>query len=110
MRAVTTLAALLLSAGFAHAACFESLGRTGCTDAEVFPHADLRALSCENLWWVRNTIFHENGYCFKTAKGRASFDNTGCRTSDTSRLRLNEFERANIARIVEVERRKGCGR
>lgn len=108
MRIVTTLAVWLIAASAAQAACFENLGKTGCTNAEVFPRSHLNALSCENLWWVRNTIYHENGYCFRSAKARAQFDNTGCTVSDGSKVRVNSFERMNITRISEIEKQKRC--
>ena len=108
MRAVTTLAIWLIAAGAAHAACYENLGRTGCPDAEVFPRSDLRALSCENLWLVRNSIYHEHGYCFRTARARAQFDISSCYVTDAAELQFNRFERANVARIRDIEQQKGC--
>ena len=62
----------------ANAACFE--GAVGCTDNATIPVAALQELSCDNLWTVRNMIFDENGYCFKTAKAKDIFSNDGCRT------------------------------
>jgi YARHG domain len=60
---------VLLAAAPASAACFEDVG---CTDSQYMRAQDLRLLSCENLWMVRNTIFDENGLCFKTAGRGAS--------------------------------------
>lgn len=110
MRAVTALAIWLIAASAAHAACYENLGRTGCPDTEVFPRSDLRALSCENLWWVRNTIYHENGYCFRSPRALAQFDNSDCHIVDAAKVPLNHYERANVARISEIESRRGCPR
>lgn len=107
MRAALTIM-VVLATGTAHAACFEDLGDTGCTDEETFPLSDLRDLSCENLWLVRNTVYHENGLCFRTARGQEAFDNSDCYIDDPGAVRLNSYERGNVARIVQVEREKGC--
>lgn len=103
---IAAILALGLLSPPAQAACFES--GIGCTDDHAMSKAKLGALSCDALWTVRNTIYHENGYCFRTARARAVFSNDGCDVTDASRLRLNSFERSNIDRIVAVERTKGC--
>lgn len=90
------------------AACFENLGSTGCTDMEVFGVAELRGLSCQNLWYVRNSIYDDHGYCFRTRAAQAEFDNSDCYETESSRLRFNRHEQTNIDRIVQVERQKGC--
>jgi hypothetical protein len=107
-RIAAALAALLAAAAAAPAmaACFES--GVGCTDDHYISRKALNALSCDALWTVRNTIYHENGYCFRTARGRAAFSNENCRFDDVADVRLNSFERANIARVLEAERKKGC--
>lgn len=102
-----TLCAAMLPA-IANAACYEDLGATGCTDRETFSRADLRRLSCENLWHVRNSIYDEAGFCFKTARAKAQFDNSDCTIQNASELRLNSHERANISRIRKVEMEKAC--
>jgi hypothetical protein len=108
LRLVLGFLALLAAGSAAEAACFEDLGRTGCTDSEKFPVRDLRRLSCENLWLVRNTIYDENGYCFRTRRALEVFDNDDCYVEDAGAVRLNTFERGNINRVVQVEREKGC--
>jgi hypothetical protein len=95
-----------LAAPVAHAACFES--GIGCTDDHNIPKSALRGLSCDALWTVRNTIYDERGYCFRTARAKEIFSNDGCHVSNASSLRFNAYERANIDRIVAVERSKGC--
>ena len=110
VKSLTLAGALLLlsaaAAPGANAACFES--GVGCTNDHAMPTAVLRTLGCEPLWTVRNTIYHEHGYCFRTARAQAVFSNDGCSVTDASKLDLNGFERTNIARIVKVERQKGC--
>ena len=100
--------ALLLSPATAFAGCFEDLGETGCTDQETFTKSDLERLSCENLWLVRNHIFADNGYCFKTARGKELFDNASCSVDDANQVKMNSHEWANIATIRAVERDMGC--
>lgn len=108
MRIVVALTVILATTAPGITACFEDLGRTGCTDEEVFPTADLRQLSCDGLWLVRNTIYDENGLCFRTARAQNVFDNSDCYIDDPGAVRLNRYERNNVARIVQVERQKGC--
>ena len=107
-----TAAAFLLLAlpATASAGCFENLGNTGCTDSEVFGWSDLRGLSCQNLWYVRNSIYDDHGYCFKTAAAKAEFNNAGCSVNDAAQIRFNGSEQGNISRIVQVEKEKGCKR
>lgn len=104
------LAMPLALAGAASAACYEDLGSTGCPDREVFPYSDLRRLSCQNLWYVRNNIYNEAGLCFRTAAAQAAFDNSDCTTWDASTLPLNSNEQSNISRIRKVEKEKGCAK
>jgi hypothetical protein len=96
----------LIAASPAMSACFELIG---CTDSEYFTDAQLRRLSCDALWTVRNTIFDENGYCFQTAKGKAVFSNVGCKYTVSGNVPLNKYERANVERVRVAEARKGCG-
>jgi len=108
----TTLAGLLLLAaplaalpGTAQADCFRGLG---CTDQHRFSQADLRSMRCNDLWYVRNRIYDENGYCFRTSRGRANFDNSDCWESNQGRVRMSGVERANVDAIVRAERAIGC--
>ncbi len=81
--------------------------------ADVFPgssnyyltEADLRGLSCFDLWVARNEIYARNGYCFRTHRARRYFGNVGCWTRNP---RLNRFERHNVALIRREERWRGC--
>jgi hypothetical protein len=106
------IAALVVTATTvaSQAACFENLGRTGCTDLETFTPDDLRGLSCQNLWFVRNSIYNDNGYCFRTQAAIAEFDNSDCTVEDAASVQLNQHESANISRIVDVEKEKSCRR
>lgn len=110
MRMIIAALALAATTVGSQAACFESLGRTGCTDLETFTPDDLRGLSCQNLWFVRNSIYNDNGYCFRTQVAIAEFDNSDCTVQDAARVLFNQHESANISRIVDVEKEKGCRR
>lgn len=90
----------------AHAACFES--GVGCTSTHAIPKGVLSTLSCDALWTVRNSIYHERGYCFRTERAQESFSNEGCYVTDANALRFNSYERTNVSRIVSVEKAKGC--
>ncbi|MGH6875235.1 MAG: YARHG domain-containing protein [Aestuariivirgaceae bacterium] len=70
--------------------------------------AQAKELSCQNLWLVRNTIFHQRGYCFRSARGRAEFDNSRCSVNSIAKLRLSLVEKANIATLRKLERSKRC--
>lgn len=105
------IAAVLLVLALPHAAsatCFENLGQLGCPNLETFPVDELRRLSCQNLWTVRNSIYNERGYCFRTQAAIDRFDNSDCTVTDAAQLQFNQHEEANVSRIVRVEREKGC--
>ena len=86
----------------ADAGCFDSIG---CTDRTTFAEVDLERLSCDRLWFIRNSIYRERGYCFQTDRGRDTFSNEGCVTEDVGRVALNHYERANVKAIHGVELR-----
>ena len=101
---VMAFTALLLN--YASAACFED--GIGCTNDHYIQKSRLKALSCDALWTVRNTIYDERGYCFRTARAKDLFSNEDCHVSNAADLNFNKYERGNIDRIVAVERAKGC--
>ena len=88
--------------------CFEDLGNTGCPWKETFPKSQLGNLSCQNLWYVRNSIYDRKGYCFKTQDGKDVFDNSDCTVRNAAAIRFNANESTNIANIRQVENSKGC--
>lgn len=85
--------------------CYENVG---CPHKDRISQAQARDLSCENLWLVRNTIFHQRGYCFQGPRGLAEFDNSRCSSNSITELKLSQVEKANIATLKKLERRKGC--
>lgn len=95
----------MLSAGQAMAWCYENIG---CDDEDRFRRQDLRHLSCDALWEVRNGIYFQNGYCFKTDRALDAFGDDGCWVEDQEDVRLSTIERQNVQTIVAVEASKGC--
>jgi len=87
------------------AACFEIVG---CTSDERFSGDALRRFSCQNLAFLRNTIYAENGYCFKSPEYSTVFLKETCRYSNASDVPLNEYESANVTAILKAEKGNGC--
>ena len=70
--------------------------------------APARAESCYDLWYARNLIYAENGYCFKTARAINYFGNGGCAYHSEGAVPLSRSERSLIRGIRASERRQGC--
>jgi hypothetical protein len=102
---VVAAATLLWLITPARAACYEDIG---CTNDHYFSKAEVKRMSCQNLWYVRNGIYNENGYCFKTAAGKEAFDNSDCSHASLGAVPLNAYERGNIATLKWAEGVKGC--
>ncbi len=68
--------------------------------------AELSGMTCEELWVARNEIFDRNGYCFRSERAQAYFDNSDC-TSDSQDI-LSELEWDNVEVIKSVESSMGC--
>jgi hypothetical protein len=66
-----------------------------------------RSFGCQELWFMRNSIYHEAGYCFETVRAIRTFGNQGCMTRNP---RFNRHQRANIAAISTAEAARGCSR
>ena len=103
-----TLAAVLLTAATLAASGSVAIAGDPVGDASVtylnkkhFKHFD-----CDSLWHLRNQIFDEAGYCFKTERAIYAFGNDGCTSGSYSIL--NTYERANVSMIKSIEQAKGC--
>ena len=72
--------------------------------------AQYSASSCEELWYARNEIYKDAGYCFRTARGIRAFGNSGCRYDDIQDVPLSANQRRDVANIQRWERTKGCPR
>lgn len=90
----------------AHAGCYEIIG---CTNSDAFQERDLFRMSCQVLGEVRNSIYADNGYCFKKLKYQRIFGNQGCSYTRDGDVPMSRLERANVRAIRNVERSMGCG-
>ena len=66
------------------------------------------AQSCGDLWYQRNAIYKDAGYCFNTPRGIRTFGNAGCQYDNVNDVPLSANSRARIAEIVRMERGYGC--
>lgn len=60
---------------------------------------------CYDLWYERNSIYNDNGFCFKTSDGRNAFDNSDCYTDSPD---FTKSEQRRIDRIRSQENEYGC--
>jgi hypothetical protein len=72
------------------------------------PARDIADFSCQQLWFSRNSIFKEAGYCFKTSRAIAAFGNAGCRYDDVEAVQLTQENRNFVQAIQRAERAKAC--
>jgi hypothetical protein len=92
----------------ARADCYDVFG---CTDRNAFRLADLlNGPNCQFLYEMRNRIYAQHGYYFKTPRAIELLGNEGCQTGDVNALGLSRLERANAAMIQRAEEIKGCPR
>jgi hypothetical protein len=102
--AVVAASCLAVSPALA-GSCFEDVG---CPGDHAIPQEQLWQLGCEPLWTLRNSIYHDNGYCFKTQKALQVWSNEGCLYENAADVPLNGYESGNISAIKSVEQQKGC--
>lgn len=106
--AVVALAASLASPVLAD--CYDILG---CTDKDAFSahYSYLVAAdgpTCDFLYTMRNLIYSQQGYCFKTARAIQEIGNSGCRFQHMADVPLSRIERNNVATIQRAETAKRC--
>ncbi len=89
------IAGLIISATLATGAAWSALPARAQNGA---------AMSCDELWYARNEIYARRGYCFKTARARATFG-PGC-FEPYGHLSGWEVDRVNELQMWES--RKGC--
>jgi hypothetical protein len=65
---------------------------------------------CSQLWYERNNIFKEAGYCFRTPRAIRAFGNAGCSYDDESDVPLSVRRRQAVNEIRREERALGCPR
>jgi hypothetical protein len=79
-----------------------------CVENVYITPKALKKKTCEDLWILRNSIFHDARYCFQTTRAMKAFGNQGCQFSDQSEVPLNDYQRTNIDTLATVEAEKGC--
>jgi hypothetical protein len=90
----------------ADADCYDVFG---CSNRNAFRLHDLvSGPNCEFLYTMRNAIFAEHHFCFKSPRAIATFGDQGCVTGNPNALGLNRIERANAATIHKAEQTLGC--
>jgi len=96
----------MLASGLARADCYDVFG---CSDKNLFRLQDLvTGPTCDFLYTMRNAIYAQHGYCFRTQRGIATFGNQGCVSGNVNALGLNRIEQTNAATILKAERMLGC--
>jgi hypothetical protein len=63
------------------------------------------AASCYDLWYERNAIYDQNGFCFSSALGQQTFDNGDCWTKN---VQFTPDEQYRIDQLKDEEDRRGC--
>jgi uncharacterized protein DUF4424/YARHG domain-containing protein len=71
---------------------------------------NLNTQSCDDLWYLRNSIFKEAGYCFKTPRGIRTFGNAGCQFDNENDVPLSDRQRQTINQIRSLEAARRCAR
>ena len=79
-----------------------------CVEEVPVSKAELEPLTCETLWILRNSIFDQAGYCFKTQKAKDWFNNEDCKVEDAAALNISPVQKSNIDKIKAMESWKGC--
>lgn len=66
------------------------------------------AYDCGELYVMRNQIYRDAGYCFKTAKAIKQFGNAGCQYDSLGDVPLSANQRSTIKDIRKSEKRQSC--
>jgi hypothetical protein len=107
MRSATL--AFALAGASVHPAIADCYDVFGCSNRDAFRLADLLSgPNCEFLYQMRNGIYAEHHYCFRTPRAIASFGNAGCVSSDVNALGMSSLELANAGAILQAEKIKRC--
>lgn len=60
---------------------------------------------CDELWFLRNSVFHEAGYCFGSPLGQAVFGNESCTGKDVT---ISAKDKQLIADVRAAESDEAC--
>ena len=113
-RAAAIAAGALIATMVAGPVLADCYDLVGCSDKNAFSahYGYLASVadgpSCDFLYMMRNRIYAQHGYCFKTARGISEIGNAGCSIADQSAVPLSNIERNNIATIQKAESAKAC--
>ncbi len=66
--------------------------------------------TCEQLWYSRNAIYKEAGFCFKTTRAIRTFGNAGCQYDDVEDVPLSSRQRREVNDIQRAESAMRCPR
>ncbi len=64
--------------------------------------------ACNSLWYRRNKIYFDNGYCFKTERSIKAFGNKNCRFPVEADVPMSPSDRAQIDLIRTLEQQNRC--
>lgn len=66
------------------------------------------AYDCGELWTLKNQIYKQRGYCFKSAKAIGHFGNAGCQYDAETAVPLSDQDRSVLADIRKSMARQRC--
>jgi len=66
------------------------------------------AYNCDELWVMKNEIYKQRGYCFKTTKAITKFGNAGCLYDEQADVPLSDNDRAVLKDIKLSMARQAC--
>ena len=95
---------------YASCAILAALARNRLTELETAPSRPEMPRQfvgdiCAELWFERNLIFHNHGFCFQSDRARSVFDTRNCTTRNPQ---LTAGEQNRVQEIQALERRSGC--
>lgn len=76
--------------------------------APAFAGDDQEGYTCKELWEMRNGLFKNGGYCFKSPDAIKEFGNDGCRHHDEADVPFSDNERSMMRDIRNSEKQQGC--
>ncbi|MGE0769703.1 MAG: YARHG domain-containing protein [Hyphomicrobiaceae bacterium] len=63
---------------------------------------------CDELWFMRNSIYATAGYCFSSDRAKSAFSNESCKWRSIDRVELEPLQARVVASIRQVEDAKNC--
>lgn len=79
-----------------------------CVENVEISSSDVKSHSCEDLWVLRNSIYKDAGYCFKSPRAIKWFGNAGCQHDDMDDVPLSATMSGNVDVLQSMESKKGC--